>query len=85
MKKDDKKKRHGKHSGDMVDLSPASIQRHLKGVDYPATKQDLIDHAKKQGAGEEVMAFLNSLPDERFKSPIGVMKNFREAKGKAAS
>lgn len=34
----------------MAKVNPIQLQKHLKGVDYPATKEDLLQHAKDQGA-----------------------------------
>jgi len=48
------------------------IQKYLSGVDYPASKQDLIDRARESGAGDEVMQALESLPDREFEGPTGV-------------
>lgn len=36
-------------------INPIQLQKHLKGVDYPASKQDLIDHAKQQDADENAI------------------------------
>lgn len=51
--------------------SPVQIQEQLKGVDYPATKQDLVDHVKK-GKGEKpgVGEILKKLPDKKYNSPV---------------
>ena len=55
--------------------SPAEIQKELKGVDCPASKQDLIDHAKSgSGGNKEVMDILKKLPDKKYNSPIDVTK-----------
>ena len=59
----------------MADVSPAQIQQSLDGVDYPATKQDLIRHAGKSGdKNEEVMKILKQLPDKDYNSPVDVSK-----------
>ena len=59
----------------MGDVSPAQIQQRLDGVDYPASKQDLIKHAGKKGdKNEEVMKVLKQLPDKEYNSPVDVSK-----------
>ena len=55
-------------------ISPAIIQKFLGGIDYPASKQDLINHAKKSNADESVLGILNKIPDQQFNSPADVSK-----------
>jgi hypothetical protein len=31
----------------MAKVNPIQLQKHLKGMDYPASKQDLINYAKQ--------------------------------------
>ncbi|WP_348757263.1 DUF2795 domain-containing protein [Candidatus Methylocalor cossyra] len=59
-------------------VSPAEIQKHLKGMDYPARKPDLIKHAKGQGADENVVAILQELPDQEFHTAADVSKAIGE-------
>lgn len=59
-------------------ISPAEIQKYLKGIKYPATKQQLIDNAKKEGATEEVIQFLNNLEDKHYNSPTEVSEKLTE-------
>jgi hypothetical protein len=56
----------------MVTVNPVQIQKFLKGVDYPASKDDLIRHAEKEGADQNVRDALARLPDERFQTPADV-------------
>lgn len=56
----------------MAKLNPVQLQKHLKGVDYPATKQDLINHVKEKGVDEDAISALEKLPDREFKNPIEV-------------
>lgn len=59
----------------MAKANPVEMQKHLKGVDYPAGKKDLIKHAKKQGADKEIISLLEKLPDdEEFDSPADLNK-----------
>lgn len=57
-----------------TDLSPAEVQEHLEGVDYPVEKQDLIRHAQDQNAPEEVMKVLRRIPEQQYDSPVDVSK-----------
>jgi putative membrane protein len=56
----------------MPHVNPVQVQKFLKGVDYPASKQDLIDNAKNLGADENVCSSLEKLPDEDFQTPAEV-------------
>ncbi|MBH8573886.1 DUF2795 domain-containing protein [Nostocaceae cyanobacterium CENA369] len=63
----------------MAKANPVSIQKHLKGVDYPADKQVLINHAKQQGADREIISLLEKLPDnDQFESPTDLNKALGE-------
>lgn len=56
----------------MQHVNPIQIQKFLKGVDYPANKETLLENAKKLGADENVCASLEQLPDQDFAAPIDV-------------
>lgn len=58
----------------MAQANPIQIQKHLKGVDYPASKQDLIEHAQQQDADENILSILEQLPDQEFETPAEVSK-----------
>lgn len=62
----------------MEHVSPKEVEKCLHGVDYPAKKQDLINHAKAHGADQRVMEALQQLPEENFQSPVGVNKAIGE-------
>ncbi|MBD2515531.1 DUF2795 domain-containing protein [Nostoc sp. FACHB-973] len=63
----------------MAKANPVEIQKHLKGVDYPAKRQDLIQHAKKHGADKEIISLLEKVPgDKEFESPTDLNKALGE-------
>ncbi|MBE9036481.1 DUF2795 domain-containing protein [aff. Roholtiella sp. LEGE 12411] len=63
----------------MAKANPVAIQKHLKGVDYPANKQALIKHAKKQGADQAILSLLEQLPEEdEYESPTDLNKAIGE-------
>lgn len=61
----------------MAHANPIQIQKYLKGVDYPATKAELIENAKNLGADENICASLEQLPDEDFQTPAEVSQAFK--------
>jgi hypothetical protein len=56
----------------MASVNPIQLQKYLKGVDYPANKQQLIEAAKKNGADENVCSTLSQLPDDKYDAPVDV-------------
>jgi len=54
------------------------VSKHLKGLDFPASKQDIMDCAKQNGAEEDVMDTLKGLPDEEYGTMADVMKGYGE-------
>ena len=52
------------------------LQRHLHGVDYPATKDQLVAHAR--GECERIIGTLARLPEEQYSRPTDVSKAFGE-------
>jgi predicted outer membrane protein len=60
----------------MAHVNPIQVQKFLKGVDYPASKKELLDKAMSMGADENVRASLEQLPDEEFQTPADVSQAF---------
>ncbi len=58
--------------------SPVNVAKHLKGLDFPAEKADLLDLAEENGAEEEVLETIRRLPDKEYGSMAEVMKGFGE-------
>jgi hypothetical protein len=58
----------------MSKANPIQLQKYLKGVDYPAAKQDLLDRAKQEGADANVLSTLERLSDDEFETPADVSK-----------
>ncbi|MEG3055066.1 MAG: DUF2795 domain-containing protein [Methanoculleus sp.] len=55
-------------------VSPIVVERYLAGVNYPASRQNLIDQAKKNEADKDVMDTIANLPDQTYHSPIDISK-----------
>jgi uncharacterized protein DUF2795 len=56
-------------------VDPIEVQRHLKGVAYPATRDELLEVAREEDAPPEVEEALEELPEEeRFDGPDEVME-----------
>ena len=57
-------------------ISPALLQRHLHKAAYPATRDELIAHARDEY--ERVVGALAQLPDRRYSRPTDVSRTFAE-------
>lgn len=62
----------------MAQVNPVQLQKHLKGMDYPASKQAIVDYAKQQGADDKAIAVLKQLPEEKYETPTDVNKAVEE-------
>ncbi len=58
----------------MGKINPIELQKHLNGMDYPASKQDVISKAQENGADEELLSVLEGLGDQQFETPADVNK-----------
>jgi len=59
-------------------VSPANIMKHLGGVDFPANKQQLIEHARNKDSDapdtDAVIGVLEQISDKEYDSPAEVLK-----------
>ena len=56
-----------------------SVETHVRSVDYPATREELIDAAEDGEAPAGVINFLKSLPRDSYASREEVERDFAEA------
>ena len=57
-----------------MDINPIEVQTHLKGVDYPASKDELIAAAESNGAPQEIIEALQRMDGTEFEGPDDVME-----------
>jgi hypothetical protein len=48
------------------------VQKFLSGVSYPASKNDLVEHARGQKADKDVLEALEGMPDREYDGPNAV-------------
>ncbi|MCF6506022.1 DUF2795 domain-containing protein [Blastococcus sp. MG754426] len=53
-------------------VSPIDIQKALSGIDYPASKDDIVKHAEQHGGDDEVLEALKKIDDREYEGPSGV-------------
>jgi hypothetical protein len=57
-------------------VTPAEVEKFLRGVNYPARKEDLVKHVKQEM--QQIITVLQQLPDETYNRPTDVAKAFGE-------
>lgn len=62
----------------MAKINPIELQKHLKGMSYPASKQDILAKVKENGANDELQSALEGLSDGEFETPAEVNKAIGE-------
>ncbi|MCW2901154.1 MAG: hypothetical protein JWO67_3419 [Streptosporangiaceae bacterium] len=50
------------------------VQKFLSGMSYPATRDQLVEHAKQNGAEDDILEVLRKLPDREYEAPNEVSK-----------
>ncbi len=56
--------------------SPINITHQLKGIGFPAKRDDLVKHAQGNGAEGEVLDRLKAMPEQEYGSMADVMKAY---------
>ena len=60
-----------------VDFNPDDAPQYLEGVDYPASKEELISAAESNGAPESLVGMLGSLSRPEYSGPEEVAEDLR--------
>jgi hypothetical protein len=53
-------------------LNPIELQKHLKGLDYPAGRDEIVRKDHESGADDEIRQMLDKLPDRELETPAAV-------------
>jgi hypothetical protein len=59
--------------------NPIQMQKYLSGVDYPCDRDGLVDHARSNGAEEDVLNRLQEMPDRQYDGPNAVSAAYSDA------
>ncbi|MDZ5143090.1 DUF2795 domain-containing protein [Microbacterium testaceum] len=54
--------------------TPIELQKYLGGVDYPATKDDLVRIARGNGAPDDLVSALEGADADSFDGPTAVSR-----------
>jgi hypothetical protein len=57
-----------------MDVNPIELQKHLKGADYPAGRDDLVRLARDNGAPDDIVNALENAGSDSFDGPDDVQR-----------
>jgi Protein of unknown function (DUF2795) len=60
--------------------SPANVAQYLSGINFPCQKEDLVHHARQNGAGDEVLEVLRNMPEDEYNNMADVMQGYGVAR-----
>jgi len=49
-------------------LDPGMIMQILRGINFPARKQDIVQQARTNNASSDVMGMIDKLPDREYQN-----------------
>ncbi len=58
----------------MASFNPIEVQKHLKGMRYPASKDDVVSRARENGADDDLVQALEGVGRDEFDGPDDVME-----------
>lgn len=61
-----------------VKTAPFAIEDFLKGINFPCSKDDLIAHARRNKAPQDILGTMGKLPARDYSSPADVAKAYGE-------
>ncbi|MBW5809665.1 DUF2795 domain-containing protein [Burkholderia sp. COPS] len=64
----------GHQTGHGKPPSPVDVQKALKGMDYPASKEAVVQCAERSHADGAVLEMLRRIPDREYTTPASVSK-----------
>ncbi len=56
----------------MAKVNPIQVQKFLKGLNYPADRDQIVAHARDQGADKNAQDALERLPKQKYETPADV-------------
>lgn len=55
-------------------VNPIQLQKYLKGIDYPADRERILEAARGNGADEDIISTLEQIADRDYKNPAEISK-----------
>ncbi|OUE20021.1 hypothetical protein BFL34_02169 [Clavibacter michiganensis] len=53
-------------------INPIELQKHLSGLDYPATKDAIVKKAEDAGADSDTLDALRGIADTEYDAPTAI-------------
>ena len=63
-----------KQHGGGESVSPIDVQKALKGMNYPASKNDVVECAERSKADGQTLDVLRRLPEREYDTPAAVSR-----------
>ncbi|KTR08818.1 DUF2795 domain-containing protein [Curtobacterium sp. 1P10AnD] len=63
----------------MANPNPIEIQKYLSGIEYPASKDDIVATAEREGASGDALEALKNIPDGDYDAPTAVSSAVTDA------
>jgi hypothetical protein len=63
----------------MAKVNPIELQKHLKGLDYPASRDAIVSQAESNGADDETLDILRKIKDGEYEKPTDISHAVSEA------
>ncbi len=55
-----------------MSINPIELQKALKGLDYPATKEQILELAGQNNVDEDIHSALEGIPDQDYADPTEI-------------
>jgi len=53
-------------------INPIELQKHLSGLDYPASKDAIVKKAEESGADSDALDALKKIADKEYDAPTAI-------------
>jgi hypothetical protein len=53
-------------------INPSDVEQYLIGLDFPADRDEIIEHAESQDTPDDIIDMLYRLPEKTYDSPTDV-------------
>jgi len=60
-----------------MSIQVTEVQKALKGIDYPANREEIASYAQRNGADQEIVDALRSMDKDTFDGPNAVMTGLK--------
>jgi hypothetical protein len=62
------------------EIGITDVQKYIDGIDFPAGKNELLDHARQKDAPDEILELMKNFPSQQYGSPTDVSRAMGQKK-----